>query len=226
MQPKTIPADRALAWYRQAWTVFMRDPKSWIIMAALLLLGGFVLGILPVIGMIVMLVLMPALVAGLLLAAREAVEGREVKLEYLWRVLLDEKQRIPFLLLGAIMFGAVITIAVVSAAFIGDSLLRGATTGLPGFGIGGMLFMLVVGFASFIVFNYTPALMLFRGMSLVDALKTCVSVASTQVVPLLIFFLIYAVAASLGSIPFGLGLLVVVPVTAIAVYLSHKEIFA
>lgn len=225
MQIKTIPATRAVDWYKQAWALFSKDMVPWVMMVAVMGVGAFVLNIVPIIGQIIILLVMPALVGGLLLAARNAKAGQPVKLEQLWSVLQDASQRNQFLALGGIMFAAAVTVAIISAAFIGDSLLRGASMGLPGFGIGGMLFLLMVGGASFVFFNYTPALMLFRQQSLFDALKTCASVASTQIVPLLVFFLIYAVLAFVGSIPFGLGLLVVVPVTALAVYFSFEELF-
>ncbi len=225
MQTNNIPANRAVDWYKQAWGLFSKDMTTWVLMTLLLGVGAIVLNILPIIGQIILLVLMPSLIGGLLFAAKEASEGKPVKLEYLWSVLKSSSKRNEFLALGGIMFAVFVTIGIISAAFVGDSLLRGASSGLMGFGIGGMLFMLVVGFASFVLFNYTPALMLFRDMPLFDALKACAATASTQVVPLLVFFLIYAVISFIASIPFGLGLLVVIPLTSIAVYLSHKELF-
>lgn len=225
MQPKAIPANRPVDWYVQAWGIFKRDPAAWVVMVAIMLMGSLLLSLLPVIGMILLLLLMPGLVAGLLFAAREAVDGRAVKVEYLWRVLADGQQRGGFLLLGAVMFGAVISLAVISAPFVGDSLLRSATTGLPGFGVGGLLFLLAVGFASFAVFNYTPAVMLFRQQPVFEALKQCVSTVATYVIPVLIFFLLYAVGSSIASIPFGLGLLVFIPLTVIALYLSYRDMF-
>ncbi|MBU0655711.1 MAG: hypothetical protein KJ914_11365 [Gammaproteobacteria bacterium] len=226
MQTNNIPMSRAVDWYKQGWAIFSKDMTNWVLMALLLGVGAIVLNVLPIIGQIILLVLMPSLIGGLQFAAQEASEGRPVKLEYLWSVLKSSSQRNQFLALGGIMFAAAVTIAIISAAFVGDSLLRGASSGLMGFGFGGMLFMLIVGFASFVMFNYTVALMLFRNMPLFDALKSCAATASTQIAPLLVFFLLYAVAAAIASIPFGLGLLVVIPVTAIAVYVSHKELFA
>lgn len=226
MQTNNIPMSRAVDWYKQGWAIFSKDMTNWVMMALLLGVGAIVLNVLPIIGQIILLVLMPSLIGGLQFAAQEACEGRPVKLEYLWSVLKSSSQRNQFLALGGIMFAAAITVGIISAAFVGDSLLRGASSGLMGFGFGGMLFMLIVGFISFVMFNYTVALMLFRNMSLFDALKSCAATASTQIAPLLVFFLLYAVAAAIASIPFGLGLLVVIPVTAIAVYVSHKELFA
>jgi uncharacterized membrane protein len=46
------------------------------------------------------------------------------------------------------------------------------------------------------------------------------------VVPLLVFFLIYAVLGFIASIPFGLGMLVLLPVVVAAIYVSCKELCA
>lgn len=226
MSVKNIPANRAIDWYKAGWDIFSKDMGTWVLMALIMGVGAIVLSVLPIIGQIVMLLIMPALLAGLLYAAQQSRAGNPVRIEQLWSVLMNPQKRNQFLLLGGILFAAAITVAVISAAFIGDNLLRGATVGIGGFGVGGLMFMLVVGFASFVVFNYTPALMLFRDMPLVEALKSCASTASTQVVPLLVLFLIYAVLSFIASIPFGLGLLVLIPVTAGAIYTSYEELFA
>lgn len=225
MPIKNIPASRAVDWFKQGWAIFSKDMVTWVLMALIIGVGGFVLNLLPILGQIIMLVLLPSLIGGLLYAAKQASTGNPIKIDYLWIVLTDVNKRNQFLALGGILFALAVTVAIISVVFVGDSLLRGAAGGLLGFGVGGMLFMLIVGFASFVLFNYTPALMLFREMSLFDALKTCASTASTQVVPLLVLFLIYAVLSLVAMIPFGLGLLVLMPVTAIAVYASYEELF-
>lgn len=226
MQINTIPAGRALDWFKRGWAIFSKDMVTWVLMTLVMGVGAFILNFLPIIGQIVLCLIMPALLGGMLYAAQQADKGQPIKLEYLWMVLLDGQKRIPFIALGGILFGAVILVGVVSVAFVGDSLLRGANAGVLSFGLGGMLFMLIVGFSVFVLFNYTAALMMLRDMPLVDALKTCAGVASTQVVPLLVFFLLYAVLAFIASIPFGLGMLVLLPVTVAAVYTSYQELFA
>jgi hypothetical protein len=226
MQVKTVSATRGVDWFKQGWTLFSKDMVNWVLMALVAGVGIFLLNFLPIIGQIVMCLLIPAVLGGFLYAAQQASNGAPVKLEYLWVVLQDAKKRNPFLVLGGILFAAVVTVGIISVAFVGDSLLMGAKSGLPGFGFGGMLFMLVVGFVFFVLFYYTPALMLFHDLSLFDALKACASMASTQVVPLLVFFLIYVVLGFIASIPFGLGMLVLFPVVIAAIYVSCMELCA
>ncbi len=226
MQTNNIPAERAVAWFKQGWEIFSKDMKTWLFMASIMGVGAIVINLLPIIGQMIMLLLMPALIGGMLYAAKQVKEGHPIKVDYLWWLLQDAHWRMPFLLLGGLLFAAAVIVAILSAAFVGDSLLRGATLGLAGFGMGGLIFMFIVGFSSFVVFNYTPALMLFKDLSLVDALKHCVSTAITQPLPLLLLFLIYAVLSFIAALPFGLGLLVLIPVTVGAVYVSYEEIFA
>ena len=220
MQIKRIPASRAVDWYKQGWALFSKDMKTWVLMALVMGMGGFVLNFLPILGQIVILVLLPALIAGLLYSAQQANAGKPLKLEYLWKVLLDARKRNEFLALGGILFALAALVGIISVVFVGDSLLRGATAG-----VGGMLFLLIVGFASFVLFYFTTALMLFRELSLFDALKMCVSTAVTQVLPLLVLFLMYSVLSLVAVIPLGLGMLVLIPVTVGAVFVSYQEIF-
>ncbi|MGB3917613.1 hypothetical protein J9253_01085 [Thiothrix litoralis] len=225
MQIKRIPASRAVDWYKQGWALFSKDMKTWVLMALVMGMGGFVLNFLPILGQIVILVLLPALIAGLLYSAQQANAGKPLKLEYLWKVLLDARKRNEFLALGGILFALAALVGIISVVFVGDSLLRGATAGVGGIGLGGMLFLLIVGFASFVLFYFTTALMLFRELSLFDALKMCVSTAVTQVLPLLVLFLMYSVLSLVAVIPLGLGMLVLIPVTVGAVFVSYQEIF-
>ena len=69
MQIKSIPASRAVEWYKQGWAIFSKDMITWVLMALVMGVGGFLLNILPILGQIIMLVLMPALLGGLLYAA-------------------------------------------------------------------------------------------------------------------------------------------------------------
>lgn len=226
MQVKTVPATRAVDWFKQGWAIFSKDMVNWVLMALVTGVGFLLLNFLPIIGQIAMCLLIPAVIGGFLYAAQQAANGAPVKLEYLWIVLQDAQKRNQFLALGGILFAAVVTVGIISVAFVGDSLLRGAITGLGGLGFGGMLFMLIVGFVFFVLFYYTTALMMFRNLPLFDALKACVSMASIQVVPLLVFFLIYAVLSFIASIPFGLGMLVLLPVFIAAIYASCADLCA
>jgi len=65
----------------------------------------------------------------------------------------------------------------------------------------------------------------FRNMPPVDALKASITASLKNIMPFLVYGLIYIVAAIVASIPFGLGWVVLVPVLLLTAYVSYKDVF-
>ncbi len=225
MQTKPIAAGRALEWYKQGWGIFSRDMKTWVIMMLILAAIAIGLSIIPFLGQIALFLIMPAFTAGLLYTAQEAASGKPIRLDYLWIVLQDPQKRVHFLVLGGAMLVAILALGILSAAFIGDGVLEHAKVKPTGISLQGGVVMLLLSFVFFIVFNYTAALVLFRNLPVFEALKVCAAQAVTYILPLAVFFLLYVIGSMIAAIPFGLGLLVFLPITIGAVYVSYHELF-
>jgi uncharacterized membrane protein len=88
-----------------------------------------------------------------------------------------------------------------------------------------MLVALVLGFVVAMALWFAPGLIVFRNMAPVDALKASVSASLGNVVPFLIYGVIYLIAAFVASIPLGLGWVVLVPVLMLTAYSSYKDVF-
>jgi uncharacterized membrane protein len=92
----------------------------------------------------------------------------------------------------------------------------------------GMLVMLLVLAVSLLLgmaFWFAPALVVFKGTPPMDAMRASFAASLKNIVPFLIYGLIYIVAAIVASIPFGLGWLVLVPVLMLTAYTSYKDVF-
>lgn len=226
MQVKTIPAGRSIEWFKQGWAIFSQDMKTWTLMALLFGVVAIVLNLVPFIGALALLIIMPALTGGMLYTAQEAAHGHAIRVDYLWTVLRDAKKRPQFLLLGAIFLAAFFLFALLSAGMISDAAMKDPYVGMRGIGVGSGVFMLFFGFLSFVLLNYSVALMLFENMTALNALQKAAAQGVTYIVPLLVFFILYGIAGAIASIPFGLGLLVLIPVTMGAIYVSYQELFA
>lgn len=218
--------NQTMDWFKQGWQMFLKDALTWVLMTLIVGVGLVVLNIIPVLGQIVMLVLLPALIGGLLYAAQQSHAGEKVKIAHLVAMLRHPQKRTPFLLLGGVLFGAFVLVAIISAAFVGDSLLRGANSGFFSLGLGGLLFLILVGFVSFVVLYYTSVLLVRDDLSVWDALARCMQAVKTNWAALLLLFLVYSVLAMIASIPFGLGMLVLLPVVIGAVWASADTVFS
>ncbi|MEZ5536099.1 MAG: BPSS1780 family membrane protein [Thiolinea sp.] len=233
VQIKSVPAGNALDWFKCGWKVFSADMVNWVLMALIFFIIVVVLGFIPVLGVIAVYLLLPLLQAGMLKAAQESRGGGAINFSDLFAAFKMDDKRSPLLALGGIMLAAVFAVMMFSVPFIGGSVMssmdEAQSSGmpmLPTLGVGGMLFAVTAGLALAMMFFYAPALVMLRGLGAVDAIKASFSGAWKNLLPFVIFMLIYAVLSIIAGIPFGLGFLVLLPVVIAANYCSYKDIFA
>jgi uncharacterized membrane protein len=74
-------------------------------------------------------------------------------------------------------------------------------------------------------FWFAPALVVFHDVSPVDAVKASFAANLKNLMAFLLYGVVYLVAAIVASIPFGLGWLLLVPLSLLTVYASYKDVF-
>ena len=145
----------------------------------------------------------------------------------------------PLVLLGAISLIGYVLMLLVVVIFLGGGLMMGATldsTGaivppeavgglLAGAGLVALLIIVVIGFLITMALFYGIPLVMLGGQNAWPAAKDSVAACWVNVLPLLVFGLIYLVLGMVAIIPFGLGLLILGPVTVGAVYASYQDVF-
>jgi uncharacterized membrane protein len=219
--------------------MFMTSPGLWVVMMLLVAVIALILQIIPLVGPLVLSLISPALAGGLMYGAKEAADGRSVEIAHLFQGLTDESTRTPFLILGAVLLGLTILITTVAIIIVGGSAGIGVLGGAGGeagdaaVAIGAMgagmaltfLIMVIYGIASFAVLAFAIPLVMFSGNGPMDAIRSSITASLKNVVPLIVFLVMYFVLAILAAIPFFLGFLVLAPVTAAALYAAYRDIF-
>lgn len=224
MQANSLPASRGWQWYKQGWVIFSKEKGNWILMTLLATLGFILLNVLPIIGSLVALFIFPSLIGGMLYTAQEVNAGRTIKLDYVWIVFKDPKKRSEFLKLGLILAISVFLAGIIVGIFMGDNVEGLNPRANLGVGFGTLAFLLIVGLSGFIIFGYAAALILFRNSSVINALKQSVFLGMQQLLPLATLYLLYTLFSIVAAIPFGLGFLILWPVTLSAIYVSYQEL--
>ncbi len=239
MQPQSVDAGRAIDWYGFGWRTFMSNPGLWIVMVLLAAVITFVLQLIPLIGPLVLSLISPALAAGLMYGAKETAEGRGIEIAHLFQGLFDKRTRIPLLVLGAVLLGLMILISIVAIIIVGGSVGLGVLGGDAGdaddavaavgaIGAGMLLTFLVAilyGVATFALLAFAIPLVMFDDAAPLDAIKSSINASLKNVVPLIVFLVIYFLLAIVAAIPFFLGFLVLAPVTAAALYAAYRDLF-
>lgn len=227
---RVVGAGDSISWYQGGWKIFTANIANWVLMTLILGVIAIVLSFIPFIGAITLYLLLPLFLGGMFYSAQKLDQGRDAEIMDIFALFKDQQHLTPLIILGLIMLG----IGFVSMMLIGgmmfasvSSMAAGAEMPMmPSIGMGGVLVALIVTVLSGMLFLFATPLIVFQNMSPIDAIKNSFMGCVKNFPAFIIFMLIYMVLAFIAAIPFGLGLLVLVPVFLAATYIGYKRIFA
>jgi uncharacterized membrane protein len=239
MEIKRYNAARGWTWVKQGYQLIMRNPLmsiSFALIFALLMFVGFKV---PLFGPLLLLLLMPVLMAGYMRACHALEEDEEVELAHLFEGFRKHTARL-IALGGFLMVG--LLISSMAMVLIGGEALRTLlesanaatdpemlmeamwTAG------SGVTLSLAVGFALLcllmLAFQYAPMLVFFNDVMPFAALRSSLVGSLRNIIPYTVYNLIMqVVAVVLGMLPFGIGLIVLLPLGLTSLYVSYRNIF-
>lgn len=233
MEAGNVKASAGYRWYGCAWQLFTRAWGVWLVMALILVAIMVVLSLVPLVGSLAASLLLPVFSGGFLLAARAGAQGQAVETGMLFRPFQGSGLLQSLLLLGMLEVVAQLALGVVAMLTLGSQVMSGAMmTGeldpqlalTPGI-LAGLLLVALLGVLVTMAFIYAVPLVALAGVAPVEALKLSYRACWRNMGALLVFGLIYLVLGILALLPMGLGLILLIPITLLALYCSYDEIF-
>ncbi|HTS21641.1 MAG TPA: BPSS1780 family membrane protein [Casimicrobiaceae bacterium] len=244
-EPRTVAAGRGVSWWIEGWRLFTPSVANWLLISLVLCAAALIAsaaGTLPVLGQLIALageVLWPLFIGGLMVGCRAIDRGNPLLFAHL---VAGFSQRAGALLKAGIIYTVllvVISVAIggIMIAIFGVSIL-GVITGSTDWTQEGIAFSsavvaVLLGFLFFLLLLvplvmaiwFAPALIMLGGMDAPQAMKASFAGCLRNVVPFLAYGAIGIVLVIVASIPFGLGWLVLVPVSVTSIYASYCDIF-
>jgi uncharacterized membrane protein len=230
---RSVDSGRGTEWWKESWALFMKNPGIWLVFGVIFFVICAVLGMIPILGGVIAALLTQILIGGWMLSARKLDQGGTVEAGDLFSGFKDKLN--PLLVLGAFaLIASIITFAVMGVlgmgAFFGMTASGIARSGSGFMASAGMFLLallvgLVLAFIFAMAFWFAPALIVLRGVQPIDALKASWSASLANIGPFLIYGLLWIVAAVVASIPFGLGWLLLIPLTMLGMYAAYQDIF-
>lgn len=234
MEIQRVNAGNGWDWFVRGWGLFAKDPALWIILILIYAVIAIVLNAIPLLGGLSFMLISPALAGGLYFAAQTADNGGKLEIGQLFQAFQDKERTRPMLTLGAISLGFGILMGLVVMLSFGSLLGAGAMmheeyaetagTGLLVGGFLGLIIVSLVMLAATMALFYAVPLVMLSHEEPIAAVKLSFSACLSNVLPLLVFGLVYLVLGVLATIPFGLGWIVLFPVSLCAAYSSYKDI--
>ncbi|PIV88587.1 MAG: hypothetical protein COW48_05145 [Hydrogenophilales bacterium CG17_big_fil_post_rev_8_21_14_2_50_63_12] len=240
MNPLTIsrpPASAGLLWIKEGWRLFKQAPIPWMGMTALVFMVIIGVSMIPLIGRHLIELLSPFLVAGYFSASRAAMSGEPIAFTHLGAGV--QSGRDTLLRIGVAYMVCSFLIFLLVRALTGSDLHvllqqtqnpaemtpelanQIVTTGMPALLLATLLFTPLI-----MATWFSPGLVLFEGLPPLRALWWSLWACWVNWRPLLYYSLMLGLLAMVAIIiPFGLGMLVFIPLTLISTYVAYCAIF-
>ena len=232
---RSVPAGEGLAWIATGWRLFAKAPLMWILAILVILVLEVVCGFVPILGQIASFIVKPVFFAGLIVACRSLDSGGDFELEHVFAGFTHRFGNLA--ILGVVLFAFTVGIIALAAGFFA------LTVGLTAFTHGldnmeavlqaawavilvGSLIMLALFLPLVMAYWFAPALIVLNGVSPGEAMLASLRASLRNFVPFLLYGIVMLVLAVVACIPFGLGLLVWVPLALTSTYAAYRAIFA
>jgi uncharacterized membrane protein len=225
-----VKAARGAAWLGEGFGLFRRAPMAWIALCAGWIAITFALLIIPLVGGVLANFLQPVFFASFAITALRQAAGEPIAAGDLF---LGFKRNVRALVqLGAILLMAEIAIF----AFMALLGLPVSTEGDKIFTVSeyvellrGKEWIVMVGFALTVTvkgaFWFAPQLIALHDMTTAHAMRWSVYAALANFGTMVVYGVVLFVIFFLGILPWGLGLLVVIPMMVISTYIGYREVF-
>lgn len=239
MEIRKLNAAYGWIWLKLGYRLIMRNPLLTVALSLIGALAMFAAFNIPQLGPLIVVLLMPVLMAGYMRVCRALEENEEVELAHLFAGFEKYTARLislgGFMMLGLLIAtiamiaigGEELTILLESIKSTNDPQTLADAMWAAGSGVA---FSLVVGFALvfllMLALQYAPMLVFFSDMPPLAALRASLAGSLRNFIPYTVYSLIMQmIALALGLLPFGIGLIVLLPLALTSLYVSYRNIF-
>lgn len=210
MSQKTLSADNAWQWIVNGWQTFTKNPVMLVVFTLIYIVSLYVLNLIPEIGAFVAALLSPVLIGGFLLGVRDVEAGRELRPGQIFSAFQDPPKLIQLALLGLLPLAVTLLQQGVLASPLPQVMAA----------LIGLLLSLVLACALL----YGLPLVMLGNRQAVEAVPASLRACLGQPVAVGVFLGLAVLLFIVALIPFGLGLLVYLPVMVGAMHASYRQV--
>ncbi len=230
MRVAELPAGRGALWLAESFRMFRLSPLRWLGLCAGWVSITFVLVLIPFLGGVIANFLQPAFFASFAITAYKQAAGERIVMADLFSGFRRNMRALVNL--GALMLLLEIAIFALMAALglpvAGEPDRRFTMTEYVE-ALSGKEWILAIGFLLTVIVKgalwFAPPLIAFHGMSTTHAIRWSVYAALSNLGPMMVYGAALLGLFFLGMLPWGIGLIVVLPMTVISTFVAYREVF-
>jgi len=229
LEIRQVPTGNAWAWIVGGFNLFKANPAMWIIILVIYLAIIIPISLIPVIGSVVSTLLAPVFAAGMMWGCKALVLKQDLEINHLFEGF--KKNTAQLIAVGGIYMVSLLLVAVLVVLSLDrgmmELLMKGQTLS-PEQASAMMLPILIAMFfimPILMAYWYAPVLTGLHNLTAADAMKLSFKACLKNMLPFLLYGFIFMAILVVAIIPFGLGLIVAVPVMMTSLYTSYVDVF-
>jgi uncharacterized membrane protein len=233
MEVRHVKARQGLQWIMSGFYLFRMAPMVWMLLCFTLILIAMTLAILPLLGQFIFTLISPVFLAGLMLGCRDLEQGKKLDITHLFAGF--KKNTAPLVTVGGIyLIGQVLIVGIVmliGGTAMMEMLLQGKRVNenelmeVADDMLSATLVALALSIPLLMAAWFSPLLVAFHNMPPVLAMKKSFFACLKNLLPLQLYGVILIILTVIAIIPWGLGLIVLIPIIFTSIYVSYKDIF-
>jgi hypothetical protein len=233
MKFRRVKATNGWQWIISGFYQFRSTPLGWMVLCFTLLMIALTLSMLPLLGQFIFTLLSPVFLAGMMLGCRDMEQGKKLQMSHLFAGF--KKNAASLITIGGVyLVGQVLIVGVImmiGGTAMTDMLLYGTRVdeselmGVMDSMLTAAIIALALSIPLMMAAWFSPLLVVFHDMPALLAMKRSFYACLRNIFPFQLYGITLIILVVLASLPYGLGLIVLIPVIFTSIYASYKDVF-
>lgn len=233
MEIHQVHGKQGLQWILSGFYLFRKAPLAWVFVCFTLMLIAMAMSFIPLLGKFVFTLISPVFLAGIMLGCKDMEQGKPIELKHLF--VSFRTNPAPLITIGGIyLIGQILIIGLVmliGGSQMTDMLLYGKRVdeselmGVMSNMLTSSLIALTLSIPLMMASWFSPLLVVFHNIPPIVAMQRSFFACLRNFIPFQLYGVTLIVLTVLSLMPYGLGLVILIPTIFTSIYVSYKDIF-
>ncbi len=233
MEIHQLNAKQGWQWIISGFHLFRKAPLVWVLACFTMLLIAATLTIMPLLGQFIFTLISPVFLAGIMLGCKELDQDKPFELVHLFAAFKTHAK--PLITIGGIyLLGQVLIVGIVmmiGGSMMADMLLYGKRVdeselmGVMDNILTASLVAILLSIPLLMAAWFSPLLVVFHNIPPVIAMQRSFFSCLRNFIPFQLYGITLIILTILALMPYGLGLIILIPTVFGSIYVSYKDIF-
>jgi uncharacterized membrane protein len=233
MEIHQVHAKQGLQWILSGFYMFRRAPLAWIFVCFTLMLIAISMSLIPLLGKFIFTLVSPVFLAGIMLGCKDMEQGKSLDMTHLF--VAFRTNAVSLITIGGIyLIGQILIIGLVmliGGSQMTDMMLYGKRVdeselmGVMSSFLTSSLIALTLSIPLMMASWFSPLLVVFDNVPPIIAMQKSFFACLRNFIPFQLYGVTLIVLTIISVMPYGAGLIILIPTIFASIYVSYKDIF-